>query len=304
MKIYWDSEDLKREKHIVAIGNFDGLHPGHLRLLERVRELKEEGEKLGIITFFPHPETVIRSRTDNFLLTTYDEKIKLMEKHGVDSIFFIKFTSLFSETTPSNFIERILSITDIRHVVVGKNFKFGKNGRGNPEYLKKNLEKRGIKLDIMDLKTVDGEVISSTIIRNSIMDCKFQEAEKFLGRKYLICGTVMHGKNLGRKLGFPTANLEIDNKIIPRQGVFRGEAYVRSKKYFSLIFIGKPTFSESGERVIEAWIENFHEDIYGEEVCIRLEKFMRNVKKVPSEEKLKKLIKSDLKRAKDEMGNS
>ncbi len=299
MKIYWDYFKKDINDHIIVIGNFDGIHLGHQKLLEFAKKKLKPGMKLGVITFFPHPDSVIKSRSDNFFLTTYDEKIEILESLGVNTIFFIEFSAAFSKLSPDEFIQRLLKITNIKSVVVGENFRFGHFGKGDADYLRHQLKNYSIKTYSIPLYRKDGEIVSSTLIRNSIYDGEFKIAEKYLGREYLICGTILKGKQLGRILGFPTVNVDVQNKIIPSTGVYKGSAYFQGKSYFALIFVGSSSFNSTNDIIIEAWLDKFDKDIYGKEICLHIEKFIRKPKKVNDVEKLKELIKKDYKKAKD-----
>ncbi|MCD6578233.1 bifunctional riboflavin kinase/FAD synthetase [bacterium] len=300
MKIYWDFFEKDLDEHIIVIGNFDGIHLGHLKLLRTAKKKIKPGLKLGVITFFPHPESVIKARSDNFFLTTYDEKIKLLENEGVDTIFFIEFSSLFSKLSPNEFIEKLIEITNIKEVIIGKNFRFGHFGKGNASYLKKKLQEFSIKTHAISLYKKAGEIISSTLIRNCIYDGEIKTAEKYLGREYLLCGTVLRGKQLGRILGFPTVNIDVQNKIVPANGVYKGMAYYSGKSYFALIFIGNSSFNSTDDIIIEAWLDKFDKEIYGEEICLHIEKFLRKPKKIDNVKELKDLIIKDYHKAQNE----
>jgi riboflavin kinase/FMN adenylyltransferase len=301
MNIYWGLDSYDSDEHTIVIGNFDGLHLGHLKLLEKAYELKPKTEKLGVITFYPHPESVLRARGDNFSLTTIDEKIKIFEKSGVHTIFFTEFTSEFSRQDPEQFVDYFLNLTNIKRVVVGENFKFGKNGKGNAKFLQEKLNTLNINVDIIPLLKIKGTIVSSTLIRNCIHDRFFKEAEDYLGRDYIISGIVMYGKSIGKKIGFPTANLNVQGKILPQSGVYSGSVYFNEKKYFAMIFIGTPMLRLDESEVVEVWIENFDLNIYGRSLSLHIEKYIRPVKKIDNLKKLKKLIVQDLKKAKNEI---
>ena len=299
MKIFWGYDHKEVSIHTIVIGNFDGFHLGHVELLMAAADQKKENENLGVATFYPHPDTVVRARSDNFALSTLDEKIEEFEKRGIDSVFFVEFTAHLSQLSPSAFIQRLLEMVNVSRIVVGENFRFGKAGKGTPQTLKMELRQKGIDVITVPLLKVEGTPISSTLIRNCIYDGHFLEAEKYLGRQYLISGTVMHGKGIGHKIGFPTANLDVQGKLLPRQGVYSGESFYSGQSYFSLFFIGKPTLSFSEEEVLEVWMEDFDDDIYGEALEVHISKFLRPTKKIDDLSELKLMITEDLKKAKN-----
>ncbi len=295
MKIFWGPDTFLAEEHILIIGNFDGVHSGHLKLIEKARSLKKDNEKIGIITFYPHPEIVLHSRTDNFLLTTYDEKIKIFEEQGIDTVFFVEFTANFSKMTPPDFVDYIMRLTDVRQIVVGRNFKFGNQARGHPQFIRNHLKKKNIDVNIAPIFRMGRTPVSASLIRSLITECRFDEAERFLGRKYMISGTVMHGKKEGRIIGFPTANLNVQNKILPKPGVYSGYSYYGGEKFFSLACIGAASMLPEEDTHLEIWMDGFTKEIYGETLSIHLEKFVRNLKKVGSKDDLKAIIEKDIK---------
>lgn len=190
-------------------------------------------------------------------------------------------------------------MANIKAVIVGENFRFGHFGKGDAAYLRKKLQGYSIKTSIISLYKKGGEIISSSLIRNSIYDGEFEQADAYLGREYLLCGTVLKGKQLGRILGFPTVNIDVGSKIVPSNGVYKGTAHFQGKNYLALIFIGNPSFNNGDGIVIEAWLEKFDQEIYGKEICLHIEKFIRKVKKIDNVKDLKKMIISDYNKAKN-----
>ncbi|HYG39115.1 MAG TPA: bifunctional riboflavin kinase/FAD synthetase [Cytophagales bacterium] len=299
MQIHSDVNNFPEVSYaIVTSGTFDGVHVGHQKILERLHETAKElkGESV-VITFWPHPRYVLSNIENELkLLSTIDEKIELLDKNKVDHLIIIPFTKEFSQMTSEQFIQEIL-IRKIRtkKLVIGYDHRFGKNREGSFDYLKENEVKYGFAIEEIPEEDVHNIAVSSTKIRNALLGGEVEIANEFLGRYYSLRGTVMEGDKIGRKLGYPTANIYLKEnyKLIPGDGIYAGLISVKNKKYKGLIYIGERPTIEGTKRNIEAFIFDFKENIYGESIEVSFIKFIRGDMKFDNLEELKIQIKKD-----------
>lgn len=302
MKLHTDLNNFHAENPVVTIGTFDGIHLGHQKVILRLNEIakKQKGESV-IFTFYPHPRLVTSPNESNLrLLTTLKEKIKLFEKFGIDHLVVYPFNKEFSELTYSEFVKQILvDKMKTNCLVVGYDHKFGKNREGGFEYLKKCATQFNFKIERLDALSVDKENVSSTKVREALQIGNIKLANHFLGYHFTLHGTVVTGKQLGRKLGFPTANIEASDKhkIIPGYGVFAVKANVNDKNYNGMLNIGtRPTFNKNADnRSIEVNIFDFTDDIYGQELTLTFIDKIRDEQKFDSIEMLVEQLKKDKK---------
>ena len=282
----------------VAMGTFDGIHKGHQEvILGAVNKAKDIGGTSMVFTFSPHPLKVITSSTGPKLINSREEKIYFLEKLGVDIVVFANFTIDFSDLHPEKFIKNILKdILNIKELYVGFNYTFGKGGIGNTDYLKELSSKYEIAINVVPPVKADEKIISSTLIRKLITKGDIESAEKYLGHEFMISGKVIQGKKIGRKLGFPTANLKIANKVYPPFGVYGVKVIIvgEEHEYYGIMNIGVNPTLKPGEHSIEINIFNFNRDIYGESIIIKIIKFIREEKKFNGVEELKAQIKNDI----------
>lgn len=270
----------------VTIGTFDGVHLGHQKVIARLNEIAKTyaGESV-IFTFKTHPRMVTAPNETNLrLLTTLNEKIMLFEKYGIDHLIVYPFDKAFSELSYSEFVEKILvNGIGTKRLVVGHDHKFGKNREGGFEYLKKCADKFNFQIEQLDALFVEDENVSSTRIRNALENGDIRKANHYLGYKFTLQGKVVNGKRLGRKLGFPTANIEVSDKhkIIPGYGVYAVKVTVNKTGYFGMLNIGtRPTFNKNADnRSIEVNIFDFDGDIYGQEIMIAFYNKIRDEQK-------------------------
>ncbi len=301
MKVTWGLENASHNpKTITTQGSYDGVHLGHQRILERLRARKKEFglDRSLLLTFHPHPQEILRkSGAPVELLTTIDERLELLEKEGIDEVVVIKFTHEFSQTSYLDFFRKtIVGTLGSRAMVVGFNHAFGKNREGDADHLRRIAPAMGIAIEEVPPVAIDGISISSSKIRLALKTGDMPNANAWLGRPYALTGRVVHGDSLGKTLGFPTANLEVDSvKLIPADGVYAARAVIRGKRYQAALSIGsKPTIRSDGERTIETLLLDFDGDLYGEELRIECLGFLRPQEGFSSLDELKHAISRDV----------
>ena len=305
MKVYnWKIKDKKLniEPSVAAIGNFDGVHLGHKKVLEEAKKLSTEKKlPISVLTFEPHPREFFSSEKNNFLLQTNSQKIETLRKHGIDNLINLKFDKNLSELHPEEFIEKILfKNLSLKHVFVGKDFKFGKNRKGDIDTLKNIGTKYNIGVSSISLKTLNTVSISSSKIREHLKSGNIIEANKLLGRPYKISGLVIEGDKRGRSINFPTANIKLGNLIMPAFGVYSVSIKgIENKIYNGIANIGRrPTVNDRGV-LLEVNIFDFNYNIYGKEISVNLLNFIRKEKKFDGIESLKTQIKNDVRVSKE-----
>jgi riboflavin kinase / FMN adenylyltransferase len=293
VKLYTNLDQFNARKPVVTIGTFDGVHLGHQKVILRLQEFAKhhDGETV-IFTFHTHPRLVTAPNETNLrLLTTLNEKISLFEKYGIDHLVIYPFDKSFSELSYSEFVENILVEKIGTHcLVVGYDHKFGKNREGGFDYLKNCAEKHKFEIERLDALLVDEDSVSSTKIRDALQDGEIEKANQYLGYQFTLHGTVVNGKKLGRKLGFPTANIEASDKfkIIPGYGVYAVKVELNDTDYNGMLNIGtRPTFNNNADnRSIEVNIFDFEEDIYGKEITLKFAGKIRDEQKFENIEML------------------
>lgn len=307
MKIFTSMQQyVKPDKPIVtALGNFDGVHLGHQKLIKTAKEIAEKikGETL-VFTFFPHPQMLFNANIK--MLNSFKTKLQLIESLGVENVLIIPFTREFSLISPQVFVEEIL-IKKIQtsHVVAGFNYSFGYKGMGNADMLINLAAPRNVKVTIMEPFYVDNELVSSTKIREYLKEGNIKEAEKLLGYQPAISGKVIEGNKIGRKIGFPTANLEWDSDLlIPGNGVYVVKVLVDNKKYLGVLNIGnKPTVNSQPLLSMEVYLLNFSGDLYHKEIEIFFYEKIRDEIKFTGLEELKRQIAKDIEKSLDLYGS-
>lgn len=278
----------ERLQTIIALGNFDGVHKGHQKLIERmIYRAKKMKLQASILAFENHTKQVISGEQPD-LLTSTSQRDKLIESLGVDVLYSLLFDKSIMSLSPKNFVKDILiDKLNVQGIFVGTDYRFGYKAQGDSELLKKLGEKYNIYVEIVDPLYIDDEMVSSTRIRKLIKDANFQEAGKLLGRNYSIIGKIVSGKKLGKSLGFPTANIEpITNYCLPKNGVYDTDTIVGLRKYRSASSIGfNPTFEEDTLK-IESHLLDFTGSIYGEYIELIFNYFLRKELKFPDLESL------------------
>jgi len=301
LKVTWGLENATfNPKTATTLGSYDGIHLGHKQILSRLRDRKKELnlERTLLITFHPHPQEVLRkNNTSVELLTTIDERLELIEKEGIDETLVIKFTREFSQTSYLDFFnDTIIKALGTKAMVVGFNHAFGRNREGDADRLKTLAPELGVTIEEVQPVSIDGISLSSSKIRLALKAGDIANANKWLGRPYSFTGNVVHGDALGRTLGYPTANLELDpSKLVPADGVYAATATVNGRHYRSALSIGnKPTTHTDGDRVIEALLIDFEGELYGKNITVECLQYLRPQEKFASLEELKLAIARDL----------
>lgn len=283
---------------VIALGTFDGLHLGHTDVINTAKDYAERsGLKLAVFTFSNHPLALIRPDLVPVRIISAEEKIKLLESFGVDYLINIPFTEDFAALSPDEFLER-LACFNYRCLVVGENFTYGFLGSGKTETLERSGRKNGFDVIVRPLVKMNGNVVSSTGIRNLIQAGHIEYANRMLGRAYSITGKIVHGEQRGRKLGFPTANIELlhGEMAVPAPGVYAVTASIEGSIYEGMGNIGNnPTFNDVEHERLEVNLFNCSGDLYGKTMSVQFHKYIRAEKKFSGVEELCRQIEEDKK---------
>ncbi len=305
MTVIYSSDQLEKNplrNPVLTIGNFDGVHKGHLTLFNLVKERAAliDGQSV-VMTFEPHPIKVMMPENGPPLITPTEQKLKLMEDSGIDVILCVPFTDAFAGISPEDFVKDLLvDKVGIKEIVVGYDYSFGHKRAGNIELLKKMGDKLGFKVHMVDKILLDETVVSSTTVRNLVQEGNLSEAKKLLGRHYQVRGTVVKGKNRGgRLLGFPTANLQLVDELTPKLGVYAVKVLIGDKTHNGLTNIGfNPTFGNNVFSV-ETHILDFSGDLVGKTIRVNFIERLRDEKTFKSVDELAAQIKKDTIRARE-----
>lgn len=297
MEIITETKDFCLEvSTAVAIGKFDGVHIGHRRLLEEILEQKKNGLKACVFTFDP-PPAVFFGVSDGKELSTKEEKRAIFEKMGVDILVEYPMDEETAKMPPAVFIGEVLAgQLGAAFVAAGTDVSFGYKGAGNASLLQAMAQEMGYQVKLIDKICVDGREVSSTYVRRMVEKGAVEEAGKLLGEPYAVKGRVVHGRKLGRTLGFPTANLiPEEGKLLPAAGVYYSLVQVGGKEYKGISNVGyKPTVSrDKTHQSVETYIYDFEEEIYGKEIKVFFCRFCREERKFASLDELKKQIEQD-----------
>ena len=298
MKIYTSLQEFtSTKKTIVTLGTFDGVHLGHTVILDRICNIaKQENLESVVLTFFPHPRLIVSNDSEIKLLNTMAEKAKLLEQKGIQNFIIHPFDKLFSDLSPREFVEQILiKQLNIQKIIIGYDHKFGKNRAADFNDLIDFGKEFGFEVEEIPAKQVDEVSVSSTKIRKSLLEGKISLANTYLGYLYMLSGNVVKGNQLGRTIGFPTANIQISEnyKLIPKNGVYIVTALVNNKTIFGMMNIGvKPTLGEN-LLSIEVHLLQFSEDIYGQKIQVNVIERLRDEQKFESFEALKSQLEID-----------
>jgi len=286
----------------LAIGVFDGVHRGHQAVISTSADHARVANGTPVVvTFDPHPEKVLPEKAPHLLSAT-KHKIALIRALGVEHLLIITFDKQFAATEPEDFVAQLVNHSKpLREICVGHEWSFGKNRRGNLDLLKGLGAKSSFDVVGIPPVKINGAVVSSTAIRQAVEKGDLAKAAEMLGREYTILGTVTHGDNLGKKIGFPTANLSAHSEQFPPNGVYAAKAWVDGELYRGVINLGvRPTVSGGkAERVLEIYLFDFNRDIYGHDVEVHFLKFLRPEKKFENLDALVQQIRQDVQQARE-----
>ena len=289
---------LPKKKRYIALGVFDGVHLGHQKLIKLTSDKAKKNDGISIVaTFDPHPDKIIHPESNVFLLTTLEERVNLIRDLDIDVFLAIRFNKMMGKMSPEDFISEILvNSLGVKELFVGFNYKFGFQGKGNTDILRKYGKSYKFKTNILKPITANHTIISSTRIKGYIKWGEIEKAKKLLGHAITISGRVISGKGRGRKLlNFATANIDTPlEKILPVNGVYLVEVKIDNKDYYGLMNVGvKPTFKET-ERTVEIHIINFNKKIYNKKVVVNILQKIREEKYFSNANLLKKQIEDDI----------
>ncbi len=282
----------------VAIGTFDGVHYGHQKLIKNaVEKAKKNGGKSVVFTFSSHPMELIDISRAPRVINTIEEKLYLLENMGVDCVILQSFTKEFANLTADEFADILKEKVGSKEIFVGFNFSFGEGGKSKTKDLIRLGEERGILVYEIPAVYVDGDLISSTFLRNRILHADIAEINRYLGHRFLIMGEVVHGKKIARELGFPTANIKISTRLYPKNGIYGARVKIEGEDFYrdGVVNIGVNPTLKPGEKSVEVNILDFDEFIYGKIVAVELEQYLREEKKFSSIDELKRVIGNDVK---------
>lgn len=299
MKIFWDVQAMTEQiaSPIVTMGNFDGVHAGHQTLFRRIHHrAKETGGTSCVITFEPHPQKVLFPDQELYLLNHLDEKIEIIQAHGIDLLLCIPFTPEFAAQAPAQFVKEVLvDALHVREIHVGYDGRFGHGRDGSPEMLKTFGAQYGFHVAIIPPIVLDGTTVSSTKIRQCLQDGDVERAAVLLNRPYALDGTVVYGTQRGSQLlGFPTANVEVVHELLPKKGVYVGRVRWKQQQFQAVVNIGlNPTFRNS-PLTVEAHLLDFDGNLYGEWIHVLLLKRLRSETAFSSPQALAAQISADV----------
>lgn len=292
---YISQTDFQLKNTAVTLGKFDGIHIGHRRLLNCVKQYKEQGLETVVFSFLFPPAALLSEIELNLIFTEEEKKIEL-EKYGIDTVISYPFTKETLKMEPEEFVKEILiKRLDAKIVVVGSDFHFGHNRRGDINLLKIFASQYGFQVEIFEKVKIDDSCVSSSRIRKEIRNGSMELVNQMLGQPYFVSGIVTHGRKLGRTLGMPTANVvPADEKLLPPFGVYVSKTEVDGVFYDGITNIGvKPTVGEEQKRLVETFLFDYHGDLYGKWLKTSLYYYERPERKFASIEQLKKQMEQD-----------
>jgi len=292
------NEFSKKGNAAVTIGTFDGVHIGHRKIISRLLETAQQhGGESVILTFFPHPRMILTPEdADLKLITTMDEKAALLEKLGVDHLIITPFTRDFSNLSPEEYIKQVLvDQIGVRHIIIGYDHRFGKNRAGELQDLMRAAPGYGFKIEEIPEQDIHDVAVSSTKIRQALLKGDIQTANDFLGYPFHITGKVIKGDQIGRKLGYPTANLFISEtyKLLPSDGVYAFRVEIDGEFYNGMGYIGRRPTINGMTRNVAANIFDFNQDLYGKMIRLHFAGFVRGDEKFNSLEEMRRQIEKD-----------
>jgi riboflavin kinase/FMN adenylyltransferase len=301
MKVFWDIDKiLPRTDSVITVGTFDGVHCGHQQIIRQVIEHAARLEAVStLMTFEPHPVLVVRRGKEGpspYFLTTIDEKIELLSKTGLDRLVIVNFTTTFASLSAEQFVrDKLIAGLGMKHIIIGHDHTFGRNRAGNVELLREMSEEARFGITDVDPVKCGGHVVSSTLVRNTLLDGEIEKAAELLRRPYSIVGQVVRGTGRGRRLGYPTANIRPQSqyKLMPKVGIYASRLKMGGDFFDSVTYIGyRPTFNLS-QKVLETHIFDSSGDFYNENVEVFLYRFIREDRKFASDKELMSQIDMD-----------
>jgi len=298
LKVFHSINQFKsKSKTVVTLGTFDGVHVGHKKIIERLLfNAKELNCESLVLTFFPHPRMVLQKDSDVRLLNTIEEKADLLSKTGLDNLVIHPFDQAFSRLTAEEFVKNILvDCFNVKKIIIGHDHRFGRNRTANIDDLITFSKIYGFEVEQISAQEINEIAVSSTKIRNAILDGNIDLANNYLDYNYFFKGKIVKGKQLGRTIGFPTANFIIEEnyKLIPENGVYIVESLIDENRIFGMMNIGfNPTVGENS-KTIEVYYFDFNDDLYGQQITVSILHRLRSEQKFDSLEALKNQLKSD-----------
>jgi riboflavin kinase/FMN adenylyltransferase len=295
-----DPRPARWHKPVLALGNFDGLHRGHTKIIERVRRVAVERSATSLVlTFDPHPPRIIRPDKAPALLMTLEQKIEALEKSGIQGVAIVRFTLELSRWEPEMFVKTVLvDWLRVGEVWVGADFLFGRDRSGNFSLLRTLGAHYGFRAEKIDPVRYKDFVVSSTRVRRLVSEGRVDEAGALLGRHVFIDGAVVRGAGRGRELGVPTANLETTNELLPPHGVYATTVTIDGVVHAGVTNIGlRPTFADAGRAIIEVHVLDLDRDLYGQPLRVGFVRRLRDERRFPDVDALKAQIDADVRRA-------
>ncbi len=297
MKIFKEFDSYQSEEPLaLSLGMFDGVHLGHKCIIDQLLKVGEQKNlKTGILTFWPHPRLVFNPQENLKLLNTLSEKTELLEHYGIETLFLKEFDDEFRNLTGNEFVEKIISEKfHTKYLIVGHDHVFGKNRSGNFALLEELSHQFNFEVEQMEVVNFHNNTISSTKIRQALSEGNIEEANAMLGYEYPLSGKVIHGRKIGRTIGFPTANIGFDSiKLLPKKGAYIVDVYVKNKHYKGMLSIGTNPTVNGKELTAEVNILDFNEDIYDQNITVKFRKFLHEEIKFESLEQLVEKLKDD-----------
>ena len=296
------------DKTFVTIGTFDGVHFGHQKIIEKlVSEARKEGKKSVLLTFFPHPRMVLQKDVNLELINTIDERAHLLKKTGLDYLIIHPFSKKFSRMTALEFVRDVLvNQLNISKLIIGYDHHFGKNREGNIEQLTEYSHLYDFKVEEIPAQDIDDVSVSSTKIRKALASGNLKTANKYLGYHFMLNGIVVNGKQLGGKIGYPTANIDVKEtyKLIPKTGVYVVKSVIDNQTIFGMMNIGNRPTVNGNHQTIEVHFFDFNQDLYHQNLTIELIYFLRDEEKFDSINDLIHQLKKDEEIAREYIKNN
>ena len=288
---YHDQEGLS-----MSLGMFDGVHKGHQEIIKRLlKYAKIENLESALLTFWPHPRKVLQPESDLKLLNTLEEKLQLLKDYGIQKVFLQEFNEEFRNLTGEEFVkDRLVAKMHMKHLIIGYDHHFGKNQSGNFQLLEKMAPEYNFEIEETEAVLEHEIAVSSTKIRNSLLEGDIIAANDFLGYHYPLSGKVVHGKKIGRTIGYPTANIGFDTiKLLPKNGAYIVDVFVEEEKLAGMLSIGTNPTVNGTERTVEVYILDFDKDIYDQEITVHFRDYLHDEIKFESLEKLVERLDED-----------